>query len=173
MLLDIITLSLCLLFFCQGWKKGMMWGVCSLVGSIIGILLSLKYAHVLSHTLLVRQIWQSPFSLIVCFLLLFILFMVVVRMIVYFFEKVLDKVMLGWLNSLLGGLLYVSFFVLIWSTIFWLLQKTNLINAEMNNQSKTFRYIYPIAPFVIEKSSDYVPLFKGMYEDIKEFAEKI
>jgi hypothetical protein len=87
-------------------------------------------------------------------------------------ETVLDKLFLGWVNKLAGGLIYSSFVLMIVSTFFWLGNKIGMLNAGLKGDSKTYEYIEPITPKIIAYSSDVIPVFKNLLHDVESMIEK-
>ena len=51
MILDGILLILCIIAFIRGWKKGLLWAIVSIIAVLIGIVISLKCAHLLADYL--------------------------------------------------------------------------------------------------------------------------
>lgn len=108
----------------------------------------------------------SQYTLLISFVILFAVTIFAFRQLAHFFEKVLDKLFLGWVNNVMGGLLYSFFVVFVASLCLWLINKTELISNNIKKESKIYSYLEPIAPKTIEVASAYVPLCKDLYEKI-------
>jgi membrane protein required for colicin V production len=166
MMLDIAFLLLSVIAFYRGWKKGLLWGIGSFLAVFIAVLLALKLGHTLADFLFEQQILQTSYTLPISFLLIFILTLFSFRQLAKLLESVLDKLFLGWANHLLGAILYVLFVAFVFSLGIWLFNKTDLLNKNMKQEAKTYAFIEPIAPKMIEVSSAYIPFCKNLFEQI-------
>ncbi len=172
MILDGIVLIICILAFVRGWKKGLLWAVFSLVAVIIGIIVSLKLSHTLADYLFKHNILSGQYTLLLSFIILFLVVLFAFRSGVKLVETFLDKVFLGWVNNISGGILYTGFVLFIISTFFWLANKAGLLKEDMKKESKSYTYIEPISPKAIELSSGYIPLCKNLFHDVEELLSK-
>ncbi len=172
MILDGIVLIISILAFIRGWKKGLLWAVFSLVAVIIGIILSLKLSHTLADYLFKNNILTGQYTLLLSFIIIFLLVLFAFRSGVKLVETFLDKVFLGWVNNLTGGLLYTFFVLFIASTFFWLANKAGLLKDDLKKESISYSYIEPISPKAIELASGYLPLCKNLYHDVEELLSK-
>ena len=173
MILDGITLLLCILAFIRGWKKGMLWAIVSIIAVIVGIVVSLKFSHMLADYLFTNNILTNSYTLLISFVLLFILTIFLFRTLIRFVEKILETVLIGWVNNVLGGLLYGFLLVFLISTFFWLCNKANLLNKSQMSDSKTYTYVEPIAPKTVAWITPFIPYAKTLYKDIEEYFEKL
>jgi membrane protein required for colicin V production len=173
MILDGILLILCLIAFIRGWKKGLLWALVSVVAVIAGIIISLKFSHLVSDYLFEKNILKSQYTLLLSFILLFIGTIFLFRTGIKFVESVLETFFLGWVNNLLGGLFY-SFFVLFLCSVFlWLTNKANLLNKQHKLDSKSYGFVEPLAPKSIAFITPYLPFFKTLYSDVERYLAKI
>lgn len=172
MLLDALILVATMLGFLRGWKKGLLWALGSLLAVVVGIFISLKLAHSLSDFLFKQNILAGSYTLLISFLVLFLLTMLAFRMAVGFMESILDKMMLGWVNKLSGAFLYSFFVVFIFSIFMWLCKEAGLIRPELQLESKTYEYVEPIGPKTVRLGSEYLPLCKGLWNDIRQYANQ-
>jgi membrane protein required for colicin V production len=173
MILDGIVLLVCILAFFRGWKKGLLWAVVSIIAVLIGIIVSLKFSHLLANYLFENDILTNSYTLLISFVILFIGTILIFRMAIKFLEKILEIVFLGWVNNALGGLIYSFFILFLFSTFFWLTNKANLLKQENKNSSKVYAYIEPIAPKTVAFVTPYIPFFKTLYNDIELYFEKM
>jgi membrane protein required for colicin V production len=173
MILDGLLLILCIIAFIRGWKKGLLWAIVSIIAVLIGIVISLKCAHLLADYLFENNILNNQYTLLLCFILLFLSTIFIFRMLVKFIEKILESVFLGWVNNVLGGLCYCFFILFLCSTFLWLGNKAHLIKPENKLDSKSYEYIAPLAPKTIAYITPYIPLFKTLYSDIEAYFAKL
>lgn len=173
MVLDVILCILCIIAFVRGWKKGLLWAICSLLAILIGIIISLKLSHALADFLFEKNILTGQYTLLLSFVILFLGSIFLFRVLIKFIENILDTFFLGWINNLLGGLLYSFFIVFLFSTFYWLADSGHLLKAELKSESRTYPFVAPIAPKTIEVTTHYLPFFKGLYGDIKNYSQKL
>jgi membrane protein required for colicin V production len=173
MVFDGIVLILICISFYRGWKKGILWAIFSMVSVVIGILLSLKLSHQVADYLFKQNIMTSQYTLLISFILIFVLVVFLFRFGIKLVEKILDAVLLGWANKILGGVLYSLMTIFIVSTLVWLFNQVNILGPELKKDAKTYTYIEPISPKVIELSSDYLPLMKNLFQQIKGLTQGV
>ena len=167
-----IAISLVLAFI-RGWRKGLLWAVASLVAVVIASMVSMKLSHHLAAYLQNEGIFQSQFTLVVSYILLFLLVMLAFRFVIKGIEKIMKTVMLGWANRLGGGLLYVFFTAFMLSTVLLLGKQLNITGPEAQNQSSLYAYIEPIAPIGMELGGEILPVLKSLYSDINNYLDTV
>jgi membrane protein required for colicin V production len=116
---------------------------------------------------------SSQYTLLISFILIFVLVVFLFRFGIKLVEKLLDAVLLGWANKILGGVLYSLMTIFIVSTLVWLFNQVNILGPELKKDAKTYTYIEPISPKVIELSSDYLPLMKNLFQQIKGLTQGV
>lgn len=173
MALDSVLLVLLIFALYRGWKKGLLWAIVSIIASLTGILLSLKFSHQLAAYLLEKNWITHQYTVLICFLFIFIFIIFIFKTLTKLIESFLDSILLGWMNRASGALLYMFIILFICSTFLWLLHKTQLLNKKMQNDSKTYSFVEPIAPKTIEMCTPYLPYFKTYYQDINTYFDKI
>ncbi len=173
MVLDCILLILGIIAFIRGWKKGLLWAVCSFVAVLLGVIIALKLSSELSEYLFVQQLVTSKYTMLISFVILFLGTIFLFRMLVKFAEGILDKLFLGWVNNILGALLYTFFVVFIISTFCWLANQIHLLKPAMKTESKSYTYIEPIAPKTIALISTYLPFCKDMIKKAETHLEAV
>jgi membrane protein required for colicin V production len=172
MVFDGIILILICISFYRGWKKGILWAIFSMVSVVIGMLLSLKLSHQVADYLFKQNIMTSQYTLLISFILIFVLVVFLFRFGIKLVEKLLEAVLLGWANKILGGVLYSLMTIFIVSTLVWLFNQVNILGPELKKDAKTYTYIEPISPKVIELGSDYLPLMKNLFQQIKGLTQR-
>ncbi len=103
--LDIGILSIASIFFIRGIFRGFIFELVTVIGLILGYIISITYLSIVSGIIL--SFFPSlPNSIvnIVGFFVLFVGTNMLLRVIANLLTKTLKIAMLGWLNHLLGGL---------------------------------------------------------------------
>lgn len=171
MIIDgIIGISLVLAFI-RGWKKGVLWAVASLAAVVLGSLVSLKLSHKFAQLIQEQNLIDSKYTLIVSYILLFLIVMYGLRFLIKMIEKLLDSLMLGWVNRLAGGAVYILFSAFMLSSIFWLTNEAGVLTTEAKQESQLYTAIEPIAPQGIKLGGEYLPMLKELYADIGAYLE--
>lgn len=168
MVFDAMVLILSTLAFIRGWQKGFLWAIFSLIAVLLGILIALRFSQLLSDFLFRQDILAGKYTLPLSFLVLFLTVLFGFRLLIKLIESLLEKILLGWANRTLGGLLYAGFVLLVFSLFCWLGNQSGLLSQELKKESKAFVYIEPIAPKTVELASLYLPLCKNLYKEVNE-----
>jgi len=172
MILDgLIAVSLVLAFI-RGWKKGVLWAIASLAAVVLGSLVSLKLSHRVAQLIQEQQIIDSRYTLIVSYILLFLLVMYGLRFLIKMVEKLLKSLMLGWTNRLAGGALYILFSAFMLSSIFWLTNEAGILTVEAKEESQLYTTVEPLAPQGLQIAGKALPFLKNLYQDIGLYLEQ-
>jgi membrane protein required for colicin V production len=173
MAIDLIVLVLSIIAFVRGWKKGLLWAICSVIAVVLGIIIAMKLSSEFSQYLFVNNIITNQYALLISFVLLFAASIFLFRMVVKFAEKILDTLFLGWVNNLLGGLLYTFFAIFVVSTFCWLADQVSLLKPSLKTESQTYEYIKPISPTTISIVSNYLPYCKNLISQAQAHLDKV
>lgn len=173
MILDIISISLIILFFIRGYMKGFVVAAFSVLAILLGIICSLKLSGMLAAYLLRENIISTGWAPAISYIVLFIGVVLIVRLVASLIEKSLQAVMLGWANRTMGGLLYAFLAAVIWSSLLWLGNKMQVLSAETISQSKTYQWFEPVAPWFFDKVGILWPMVKDIFADLQSFFAEI
>lgn len=173
MLLDFIVAILMVIAIIKGYRKGFIIAIFSFIAFIIGIAAAIKLSVVVAgyigKTVNVSDKWLPAISFAIVFLIVVLL----VRLGASFLQKTFEFAMMGWINRLGGILLYITMYLLIFSVITFYLDKLELINPETKKTSMVYSYIQPWGPSVMDGFGKLIPVFKGMFQDLEQFFEKV
>jgi len=172
MAIDIIGISLLLIFFIYGYRRGMIMAVFSLLASIAGIICALKLSHSLASYLDEKGIISSPWGQIISYIILFLLVAAIVRLIGKALQSTFEAIMLGFFNRLAGGFLYALLGALIWSTLLWLGSKSHIISSKEISESKTYSFFSGIAPWLVGQLGRFVPFAKDIFAQLSQYFDK-
>lgn len=173
MVLDIIAISLILLFFIRGYIKGIIVAAFSLLGILLGIICALKLSHTLAAWLLQKGIITSGWGQLISYVLLFIGVILIVHTIAKAIESLLKAMLLGVVNKLLGGFLYAFMAAVIWSSFLWIGNQMHLITPETIAASKTYSILSPLAPWAFEQIGRLWPFAKNVFADLQHFFDNV
>ena len=173
MVIDILGLTLIVLFFIRGWIRGIIVALLSVLAVILGVICSLKLSGLLAQWMADKGWLNSGWALLVSYLLLFIGVILLVRLIGKALSKTAQLVMLGWLNGLVGGLLYAFMAAVVWSSLLWLANQMHLIPPEAKAYSRTYDYLEPLAPWVFEKAGKLLPFAKDIFQELTQYFSEL
>ena len=160
---DIVTTIVALWAIVAGWRRGVILQLCSLVGIVLSIYLSSRYATAAGEFLGMNDDWKSPGG----FIVVAILTLIAVALVGYMLRKIVQVAGLGVLDILLGIAISLLKWLLLLSAVYsvfaTLNRSTNMIKEESLQKSKSF---YPIC-----KVADYVMPFVGKAFDDKSWEE--
>src|SRR5271170_6830443 len=98
MVLDVIGIILILLFFIRGYSRGFILAAFSVLAILLGILCALKLSQALSTWLLARGYVTSGWVQVISYILLFVGVVLIVHLIARMLQKVVEGLMLGFVN---------------------------------------------------------------------------
>ncbi len=173
MLIDAIFIILMILAVVKGMRNGFVVAVFSFLAIIIGLAAALKLsawvAGWLQNSTSINNTWL-PF---VSFALIMVVVVLLVRLGAVAIQSALRMVMLGWLNRLAGIVLYAALFMIIYSVLLFYAEKLHLLKAETISSSRVYTWVQPWGPRAIEWIAALIPWFKGMFEELSRFFERI
>jgi membrane protein required for colicin V production len=107
------------------------------------------------------------------FLLVMIGVIVLVRLGARLIQSAMEMVLLGWLNKLTGVVLYAALYITIFSVLLFYAEKIHWLKPETFTASHTYAFIQPWGPKAIDLFGAVIPFFKGMFEHLSQFFDKI
>ena len=151
-IIDIIIVICCIPPLVKGISRGFVSQAASLLALILGVWLSFKFSVPVGEWL--KEYLELPGTVIhvVSFALILTAVVLGLNLLAGMIEKVLEFVMLGWLNSLLGAVLALAKVVLALGLIFLLLTTLNstleLIPVKYFDESLLYEPVKNIADIV-------------------------
>ena len=173
MIIDILTITLVIAFFIQGYMKGIIVALFSVVAFVLGIICALKLSELLGTYLFEKGIVTSGWSQIVSYLILFIGVVIIVNLLAKAIESTIEALWMGWANKMLGGIFYAFIGLLVWSTMLWLGNEMQLISQKQVDASATYPYAVAVAPWVAAQVGLLWPMSKELFADLEMFFNNI
>lgn len=172
MSIDIVFAIIMVFALYKGYTRGLIVAVFSLIAVTLGMAVALKLSAVTA--LQVQQRWDvhSRWVPVLCFVCLFVGVVLLVRLGAGALQKLVEMVMMGWLNRLGGILLYALIFTIIYSVVLWIANQIYLLSPETKLQSVVYPYIEPIGPWVLDHMGDWIPVFKDIFSQLQAFFDK-
>jgi membrane protein required for colicin V production len=173
MLIDIIFAILLVLALFKGYRMGLIVGIFSFLGIMIGLAAALKLSAIVARRIgpavNVSEKWL-PF---ISFVIVFFVAILLVRWGARLLQKAIEIAMLGWINKLGGILFYAAIFITVYSIVLFYADGLGLIREETIQNSVTYSFIKPWGPRVINAFASVVPIFKDMFTGLQDFFEGV
>ena len=107
------------------------------------------------------------------FLLIMIGVILLVRLGALFIQSAMEMVLLGWINKISGVILYAILYTTLFSVVLFYAEKIHWIKPDTFIASHAYAFIQPWGPKAIEWFGAIIPWFKGMFEELSQFFEKL
>ena len=159
--LDIIILLPLLIGLVRGLMKGLVIEIASIVAIVLGYIGSRLWGAMFAAWLIKQFSWPETVCMVVAYALLFIGISLLLHVLARAISKLFQKVSLGWLNRLFGG---------IFGTLKWAIIVLTLVLC-VHRLDEQFQFIQPDLK---EQSIIYMqaaPLSEKMWAEIKKQVE--
>ncbi|MBS1589882.1 MAG: CvpA family protein [Bacteroidetes bacterium] len=171
MTLDLAILGIILIFFIRGYMKGIIVAAFSALALMLGLLCALKLSGKLAKWMLDHQWISSGWAQLAAYIILFFGVVFLVRLMSKAVQSIAQHTMLGWLNGLMGGIVYGFMAAVVCSSVLWISNQIHLLSPETKTYSKTYSYIEPLAPKIYERIGNVLPIAKNVFSDLQTFFE--
>jgi membrane protein required for colicin V production len=154
-LLDIIILIPLLLFAFNGYKKGLIIEIATLIALVLGIYAAIHFSDYTAGLLTESFSIDKEYLSILSFIVTFIVVLVLVLMLGKVLEKLVNILMLGILNKLAGAVFGILKGALLMSVLIFLINymdsNSTIIKKEAIKKSFLYNKVEPIAPWIYKK----------------------
>ena len=172
-MIDILFFLIVFLAIIRGYRKGLILAFFSMVCGLIGLAAAVKLSAVLATHMKSDLHMTSRWLPVIAFILIFVLVLLVIRWAGKLLEKLVQMVLLGWLNKLGGILLFLVLYLSIYSIILFYGTKTLVISKQAVDNSHFYSLIAPFGPGVIRIITGFIPYGHDMFYALEGFFDKI
>lgn len=169
MLIDLAFVAMLVLAVIKGYTKGFIIAVFSLLALVVGVAAAMKCsaaaASWLSSSIHAGARWLP----VIAFVLVFLVVVLLVRLGAKAIEKMVELAMLGWANRLAGIALYIVLYMIVLSVVLFYAEKIHLIAGQTIADSKTYPFIQPWGPKVMDGLGRIIPFFSNMFHELEMF----
>ena len=173
MQLDLIYAVIVILAVFQGYRRGLIVGLFSLVAVIIGLAAAMKLSIVagkyIGKVINISDEWMPVISFAAVFLIIVLLIRLGARAI----EKTIQFAMLGWVNKIGGIIFYAAVYTIVFSVILFYAEQMKWLQPETINKSVTYTFVQPWGPKAINGFGSIIPVFKDMFGELEKFFDRI
>jgi membrane protein required for colicin V production len=160
MWVDILTGTLLIVAILQGYRNGFIKALISFFSLFIGLIVAFQFAGFVANLLKEHTKIASHWLPFIAFLVVLIGVMIVLRMITGILQQTAEWLMLGWLNKLLGIVLYSFIYATLFSSILYFMQALGLLDLGKMKASITYEYLQEWWPYFMEKVGHFLPSIK-------------
>ena len=170
--IDILFLIPLIFFLFQGFRKGVILELTTMVALIIAVIASLKLTYFcLSYfpALKDKTPWVPYFAYIIVFLCFYILVYAIGKQL----NQLIRSINLNIFNRIAGAALGVCKVIFIFSFLIWLTEQIDVIPLSIKEKSLSYKYFKDIAPAVISLVTSWMPFFKDTISQIEDFFDHL
>ncbi len=152
-LLDILILIPILLLAFQGFRKGFIISVASLIALILGIYASVYYSDITETYI------NSYFSLtdkqshVLAFILTFIIVVILIHLIGKIIQRFFSLIALSFLDKMVGAAFGILKAVIFVSAIFWVIHNFDsnqkIISQKLKQESIFYQHVFMFVPTIL------------------------
>ena len=154
-LLDLILLIPVVWLCIRGFSKGFIIELASLIGLILGIVAAYYFSGYVMDLMKDYFTFNEQTRRIIAYIVIFLAVMLVVYLIGKALEKVIDIVMLGWLNKLLGAMVGLAKGVVLVGIILFIIERADpgqkVIKPDVKEKSMFYQPVMQLVHFIVPK----------------------
>ncbi len=173
MIFDIVLTVVLIAGFYYGYQKGIVNTIFSILGFCIGILIITKFNEAmilyLGHHTQMNPAYL-PILSILCLIIFIALFF---KFLSWSSEQLLKSFHLTSINRIIGGSLFATLSLFLFSTLIWYVDNGSFINKETKEKSYTYAFVKPLSPLFTNAVGSAVPAFKGMYGNMNTAMDSV
>lgn len=173
MILDVVFVLILLASFYNGYTKGIIYSVLSLLAIILGVIIAMNFSSLAAVWL--HNNFQIPALIMPALSFILVLLAVVgaVKLVAMLTEKFLKALMLNFINKLSGGILWSLITVLIFSLLIYLISKTGVFTTNLMDSSYSYKYIMPLGPFSLDMVQSLIPYLKDSFDLVNDTVQDL
>ena len=172
-MIDIVFVIILILAVFKGFTRGFIVALFSVIALIVGLAAAMKLSAVTAAYLEKSIHLSARWLAILSFILVFLAAALLVRLGAKAIEKTFQMAMLGWVNRLLGIILYFVLYLVIFSVVLFYVEKMGLLSATATTDSATYSFIKPWGPAAIDALGFIIPFFKNMFTELEQFFDRV
>ena len=156
--IDFVILIVLVIGVVRGVFTGGIKQVLSIAGVIVGLLLAVSLSQPLSNILIERNWATEALAPALSFIIVFFAIQGVVLLVSYLLRSALEKIKLGALDKIVGGIIGGGKAVLIVSLLLFLIRFVGIPGEDQRESSLFYDIVYPIMPatwdFIVGQAPD-------------------
>ncbi len=173
MIIDVVFLILMAISVYKGYQKGLILSVFSVIGYIVGLSAALKLSAVVAVYLQQKTNINLSWLPLISFALVFAATVIIIKWSGKLISQAFKMVLLGWVNQFAGIILFIIIYTTVYSIVLFYLINMKMISEETIPLSKTYFFIQPWGPKLINGIGYIFPFLQNVFEQLNNFFEKI
>jgi membrane protein required for colicin V production len=170
--IDVLFIIPLLFFVIQGFRKGVIMELTTMIALIIAMIASLKLTFIcLSYIPGLKE--KSPWVPYFAYIIVFICFYILVYAIGKQVHNLINSINLNIFNRIAGAALGACKIIFLFSFLIWLTEQIDVIPANIKEKSLSYKYFKDIAPAVVSLVSSWIPYFKDTISQIEDFFDQL
>ena len=161
MWIDILSGTILIIAILQGYRHGLIKAIISFFSLFIGLIVAFQFAGYISNLLKEHTKIGSQWLPFIAFLVVLIGVMILLKMITGILQQSAEWLMLGWLNKLLGMILYALIYGTILSAVLYFMILLGVVEKASIMDSFSFSYLESWWPYFMKKLSLWIPSIKS------------
>ena len=161
MWIDILSGTILIIAILQGYRHGLIKAIISFFSLFIGLIVAFQFAGYISNLLKEHTKIGSQWLPFIAFLVVLIGVMILLKMITGILQQSAEWLMLGWLNKLLGMILYALIYGTILSAVLYFMILLGVLEKASVKDSFSFSYLESWWPYFMKKLSLWIPSIKS------------
>ena len=160
MWIDILTGTLLIVAILQGIRNGFIKALLSFFSFFIGLIVAYQLAGWVARQLKEYTKIESYWLPFISFIIVLLAVLFLIRWVSGLLQQTAEVLMLGWLNKLLGIVLYGFIYFTIWSALVYFLQILGVLEAVKMKDAYSYSYLQKWWPYCTDKMSQWLPFIK-------------
>lgn len=156
----------------KGYQKGFLLSLITFLAFFVALLLSFKFFHVTLQVLANFVNVSDSTMPYIAFFITFGLMLYAIMWIGKRLKSTINNTLLGSFDSLLGAALGGLKYALFVSAFLWLFATFKTFQDNTLEESLFYPVVSPLAPYVVEHSSEWISKGKGIIEASKEIVQE-
>ncbi|MFM1755339.1 MAG: hypothetical protein RL621_243 [Bacteroidota bacterium] len=161
MWIDILSGTILIIAILQGYRHGLIKAIISFCSLFIGLIVAFQFAGYISNILKEHTKIGSQWLPFIAFLVVLIGVMILLKMITGILQQSAEWLLLGWLNKLLGMVLYALIYGTILSAVLYFMILLGVVEKSSIKDSFSFSYLESWWPYFMKKLSLWIPSIKS------------
>jgi membrane protein required for colicin V production len=171
MIIDALFILLFAFAVFKGFTKGFIVAVFSFVAGILGIAAAMKFSVAVAGWLQNYTSVSGAWLSFAAFLIVLFGVIITIRIVAKIIEKSVEFILMGWLNKLAGIIFYLLIYLCIFSVLLFFAVQMKILSEETITSSKTYPFVQPFGPVIIDGFGKIIPFFKNMFSELEMFFE--
>lgn len=158
--LDLLAGTILIIALLQGYRNGLIKAIISFFSLMIGVVLAFQFAGFIASQLKLYTKITSYWLPFISFLIVLLGVMLALRWITGLLQQTADWFMLGWLNKLLGMILYTLIYGTILSAFIYFMSMLGVVEKSTMDASISYSYLSKWWPYFMAKLGEWLPFIK-------------